>query len=89
MTPDADVMMPCRDFVELATDYLEGRLSPADREAFERHLAICPDCQAYMDQMRATLAALGRIPEESLSAEAREALLHAFSEWKAEAGPSA
>jgi hypothetical protein len=35
-----------------------------------------------MDQMRATLRALGRIPEESLSAAAREELLHHFREWK-------
>jgi anti-sigma factor RsiW len=73
----------CREFVELATDYLEGRLASADHERFEDHLALCPGCQAYMDQLRATLQALGRIPEESLSAEARAELLHTFRDWKA------
>lgn len=73
----------CREFVELATDYLEERLPDAGRERFEDHLALCPGCQAYMEQMRATLRALGRIPEESLSAAAREELLHAFRDWKA------
>jgi anti-sigma factor RsiW len=73
----------CREFVELATDFLEGRLPEPDRRRFEDHLALCPGCQAYMDQMRATLRALGRIPEESLSAAARDELLHAFRDWKA------
>jgi anti-sigma factor RsiW len=73
----------CREFVELATDYLEGRLAPADHERFEDHLALCAGCQAYMDQLRATLRALGRIPEESISAAAREELLHAFRDWRA------
>jgi anti-sigma factor RsiW len=73
----------CREFVELVTDYLEDRLPAAERERFEDHLALCPGCQAYMDQMRATLRALGRIPEESLSPAAREELLHTFRGWKA------
>jgi anti-sigma factor RsiW len=73
----------CREFVELATDFLEGSLPEPERQRFEDHLALCPGCQTYMDQMRATLRALGRIPEESLSAAAREELLHAFSDWKA------
>ena len=72
----------CREFVELATNYLEGKLSDPDRERFEDHLALCPGCQAYMEQLEATLRALGRIPEESLSADARDELLHAFHDWK-------
>ena len=72
----------CREFVELATNFLEDRLSETDRERFEDHLALCPGCQTYMEQMHATLRALGRIPEESLSAAAREELLHAFRDWK-------
>jgi anti-sigma factor RsiW len=72
----------CREFVELATNYLEGKLSAPDRERFEDHLALCPGCQAYMEQLEATLRALGRTSEDSLSADAREALLHAFRDWK-------
>jgi anti-sigma factor RsiW len=75
--------LTCREFVELVTGYLEGRMAPADRARFEEHLAICPGCQTYVDQMRETLAALGRLPEEDLSAPARDALLTAFRGWKA------
>jgi anti-sigma factor RsiW len=71
----------CREMVELVTDYLEGRLSAADHERFEAHLAKCDACTAYVEQMRQTLAAMGRIPEETISAEAREELLSAFEDF--------
>jgi anti-sigma factor RsiW len=83
MNARAGETITCREFVELVTDFLERRLLEHERQRFEDHLALCPGCQAYMEQMRATLRALGRIPEESLSAGAREELLHAFREWKA------
>jgi anti-sigma factor RsiW len=74
--------LTCREFVELVTDYLEGRLADAERGRFEEHLALCPGCQAYLEQMRATLRALGRIPEESLDPFARDELLKVFRDWK-------
>jgi anti-sigma factor RsiW len=74
--------MACRELVELVTDYLEGRLPPADRDRFDAHLGACDGCTAYLEQMRQTLAALGRIPEESISPRAREELLHAFRDWR-------
>ena len=73
--------MPCRELVELVADYLEDRLSPSDRARFEAHLDECEYCEAYLEQMRQTIRALGRLPEESLSAEARDALLAAFRGW--------
>jgi anti-sigma factor RsiW len=75
--------LACQELVELVTDYLEGRLAPADRERFDAHIAGCDACTAYLEQMRLTLAALGRIPEESISVQAREELLVAFREWRA------
>ena len=73
--------MPCRELVELITDYLENRLSPRNRARFEAHLAECEACRAYLDQFRQTIRALGRLPEESLSSEARDALIAAFRGW--------
>ena len=73
--------MPCRELVELVTDYLEDRLSPIDRARFEAHLAECEACRTYLEQFRQTIRVLGRLPEESLSPEAREALLTAFRGW--------
>ena len=77
--------IPCREMVELVTDYLEGALSWRERRRFERHIAGCDGCRAYLEQMRQTLRVLGRLDEETISPEAREALLHAFRDWSAEA----
>ena len=74
--------MVCRELVELITDYLEATLPPEDRARFERHLAGCEGCQAYLDQMRQTIDALGRLPPESLSPEAQSKLLEAFRGWR-------
>lgn len=73
--------MACRELVELVTDYLEDRLAPPDRQRFEQHLADCELCRLYVEQFRLTIRVLGRLPEESLSAEAQEALLTAFRGW--------
>jgi anti-sigma factor RsiW len=75
--------MPCRELVELISDYLEDRLSSMDRARFDAHLAECEACRTYLDQFRQTIRTLGRLPEESLSAEARIALL-----TRSEAGPA-
>ena len=73
--------LPCRDLVELVTEYLEDRLSPLDRARFDAHLAECDACRAFLDQFRQTIRTLGRLPEESLSPEARATLLQAFRGW--------
>ena len=73
--------MPCRELVELLTEYLEERLSPVDRARFDAHLAECEACWTYLEQFRQTVRVLGRLPEKSLSPEAREALLTAFRGW--------
>ena len=73
----------CKELVELLTDYLEGALSHEDKLRFEEHLALCAGCRAYLDQMRATIGALGRLEEESIPPQAKEDLLRVFRAWKA------
>jgi anti-sigma factor RsiW len=74
--------LSCAHLVELVTDYLEGALSRRDRTRFEAHLAECPHCATYLDQIRTTVAASGRLREEWLEPEMRDALLHAFRAWR-------
>jgi anti-sigma factor RsiW len=73
--------MPCRELVELVTDYLEDRLPDDDRARFEAHLRACEACRDYLEQFRRTIRMLGRLPEEALSADARKTLLDAFKDW--------
>ncbi len=64
----------CRQAVELVTEYLEGALSERDRARFEAHLEECPHCSRYLEQMRATIAAVGRVEAEALEPEVRDEL---------------
>jgi anti-sigma factor RsiW len=75
--------MTCKEAVELVTDYFEGALPPDERMRFEEHIGDCRWCARYVEQMRVTISTVGRIQEESLSVEARSALLVAFSDWSA------
>lgn len=68
----------CNELVELVTEYLEGALPTSEVAAIEAHLAICEGCRHYLDQIRATLAALGSVPVETLSDDAINTLLAAF-----------
>jgi anti-sigma factor RsiW len=74
--------MACQEFVEVVTEYLEGALPPADRSRFEEHLEQCPPCKVYLDQIRETIRALGKLPEESIPEDAKRALLNVFRKWK-------
>jgi anti-sigma factor RsiW len=74
--------MACRELVEVVTDYLEGTLPDEDRRRLEEHLAECPYCAAYIEQMRLTVEALGTIGEESIAPGTRRDLLEAFRGWR-------
>jgi anti-sigma factor RsiW len=74
--------LTCQELVELVTDYLEEKLPPAERVRFEEHLAMCPNCPTYLEQIRRTIRALRMLPEESIAPEARQELLETFRDWK-------
>jgi anti-sigma factor RsiW len=76
-----DRELACRDVVELVTAYLEHALAPEDRERFEEHLVFCDGCSTYLDQMRETITATGRLGPVSLPAELEQRLLEAFRGW--------
>ncbi len=72
----------CRQAVELVTDYLEGSLSRRDRRRFEAHLRACPNCTAYLEQIRATIELAGSVEPEDLSPGAREELTELYRRWR-------
>ena len=43
--------------MELIADYLAGRLDPTVLAAFEKHLAHCPDCAAFLNTYKKTIEA--------------------------------
>jgi hypothetical protein len=57
----------CNELVELLTEYLEGALAADEVAAVAEHLRDCELCQTYLDQLRATITALGSLPTPTLS----------------------
>jgi anti-sigma factor RsiW len=73
--------LTCGELVELVTDYLEGALSPTERERFEAHVAACEGCEIYVEQIRTTV----RLAPHARSLEDRPeivALLEAFRDYR-------
>jgi anti-sigma factor RsiW len=70
----------CVEMVEVVTDWMEGALDEGTRAAVEEHLAICPDCIAYLDQLRATTALVAQAADatEPPPADVRARLMTAF-----------
>ena len=75
---DAHEHMSCQEVVEVVTDYLEGAMSAEDAALFEQHLNFCDGCDWYVDQMRTTIATVGRIEETDVPPAVRDTLLSAF-----------
>jgi anti-sigma factor RsiW len=67
-------------------DLLDGRLTVADREALETHVAGCADCRARVDALGAARSALARLRDDDVPADVEAALLAAL---RAEPLPSA
>jgi anti-sigma factor RsiW len=74
----------CRQAVDLMTEYVEGALSPRDRERFEAHLAECDHCVEYLAQIRAAIALVGHIEPDDLSDEALDELVGLYRSWRAD-----
>jgi anti-sigma factor RsiW len=72
----------CQEVVELVTDYLEGAMSPEDVARFEHHLTLCEGCVFYVEQIRMTIDAVGRIGEADVPPETRDDLVAAFRNFK-------
>jgi anti-sigma factor RsiW len=74
----------CQQAVELVTDYLEGALSKRDRRRLEAHLRSCPNCSAYLEQIRTTIELTGAIEPDDLTPEAQDDLKELYRRWRSE-----
>ena len=54
--------MKCEDYEMLMADALGDELSPADRSAFEAHLATCASCRSDYDSLSGTVTTLRDLP---------------------------
>lgn len=75
--------LTCREVVELLSDHLDGTLPARQRARVAAHLQTCPECTAYLEQLRATIGALGRLREQDVPVPILERLVAAFRTWRA------
>lgn len=72
----------CQQWVEMVTDYIEGTLPPELHQAADRHLAACPHCREYLEQMRRTIDVAGHLGEGDVPDPVVDALARAFAEYQ-------
>jgi anti-sigma factor RsiW len=72
----------CRELVELVTPYLEGALPPDEQALVDQHLARCDGCEAYVQQMRLTIRAVGHVSDEAITSRTRQEVLAIFRAWR-------
>jgi anti-sigma factor RsiW len=68
----------------MLSSYLDGALSPADTQRLEAHLDDCPNCSEYVEQLRATIAAVGAVEPEELDPAMRDELVGLYRRWRTE-----
>ena len=78
----------CREFAELATEYLDGAMPDETLELVEEHLAMCDWCRDYLGQIETTARVVADdAPKAAPPAPALEALVGAFRAHTREDGP--
>ena len=71
----------CQEVVTLASDFLDGAMTPEQMTEFELHLNFCDGCSSFVDQVRTTAAMAHGLSEEEIPEEMRAKLLSAFKDW--------
>lgn len=89
MKNSASEYITCQHLIDFIGEYIDGALAPSARFEFERHLAVCPSCVAYLDGYRKTVA-LGKClvtpSDEPASGVVPEGLLRAVRAARKQTG---
>jgi anti-sigma factor RsiW len=72
--------MNCKAAIDVMGDALEEALPPTLRTAFEGHMAACPPCRNYLENLRLTRMALQQLPRQGATGPDRLRLVQLFRE---------
>jgi predicted anti-sigma-YlaC factor YlaD len=78
LTSVTEPEITCREFVEIATDYLDDALPPDRLDLVEEHLVLCDWCRDHLDQLTTTIGAVGGLAGEPPDAAVLDSLVGAF-----------
>ena len=78
--------LQCQQVVELLSDYLEHALPRRLVRLIDAHLALCPNCTAYLEQLRTTTDLASALRGEDVPDEVVDALSEAFDTFHRESG---
>ncbi len=74
-------MITCRYVNDFLMDYVHGELPERERLEFEKHMAVCPPCLAYLESYKQTIR-LGKAactaPDAPVPAEIPDELVKAI-----------
>jgi anti-sigma factor RsiW len=70
----------CQETVALLADYLEGKLSPADRAGLDEHFVTCPRCVRFLRSYQETPRLVRDTTAASLPEEVRDRLQRFLAE---------
>jgi anti-sigma factor RsiW len=71
--------LPCTEIIGFLADYLDGELAADRRSEFDRHLAVCPSCVAYLETYKETIrmAKVAELPVDEAPEDLIKAILAA------------
>lgn len=69
-------------------EMLEVTLPPALQDAADRHLADCPHCREYLEQMRRAVSFARGLRDDDVPPDVVDALTRAFAEYRSGGTPT-
>lgn len=64
----------CENYVNLMSDYIEGDLSPSEREIFDQHFEGCQNCRDFFRSFKSSLELVTYLKEQPCPAEVKNRL---------------
>lgn len=79
--------MTCREITEFLHDYFSDELPGPERAEFDKHLAVCPQCVAYIDSYKKTIEIGRSLSTVDSAAAAPEDLVQAILRARSRKSP--
>ncbi len=65
----------CKQITDLMVHYLTDKLRPKVKQDFQKHLAICPDCVAFVNTYKTTVKATATLRSDEIPPKVRDNVL--------------